>query len=432
MFNALSAAWNSLKKSGAPTKHVILFADAADAEEPGDYAALLEEMQRAHATVSVIGLGSERDTDAELLKAIAARGQGRIFFVSNALEVPAVFAQETVAVSRSTFVADAVGLSVLPGWREFAAREFSWPAAVDGYNLNYPRNGAAVGVVSTDEYRSPLFAFWQRGAGRTAAVSFPLAGEYSTAVRGWKHYADFVHTMLRWVKRAPMPAGVMPRYKRVGNSLQIDLFYDNSWEARLAAGGAGLSVAYGMDGAAKRVPWERAGPGHFKSTVALRGGEVLRGVMQLGEFSLPFGPVSGSVEAEWSFDRERLTELRELVRLSGGVERLDLGAVWDAPRRVQDFSLRATLLYLFLGVFLLEALLTRLNRQLSLPQLELGSLRERVSDLRRALSRRRTTAPKAAHPAPAQAAPETPEVTPERKKIDRTKELFRRAKRRGM
>ncbi|MFN0084661.1 MAG: VWA domain-containing protein, partial [Blastocatellia bacterium] len=71
----------------AGTRHIILFADAADAEEPGQYQDLLRQCEQAGITVSVIGLGTPADVDAELLRDIAKRGNGRSFFTESAAEV---------------------------------------------------------------------------------------------------------------------------------------------------------------------------------------------------------------------------------------------------------------------------------------------------------------------------------------------------------
>src|SRR5690606_12838566 len=80
VYNGLEAAWRELQQAQQGQRHVILFADAADSEQPGSYQALLAEMRREGATVSVIGLGHENDSDAAFLKDIAERGGGRIFF----------------------------------------------------------------------------------------------------------------------------------------------------------------------------------------------------------------------------------------------------------------------------------------------------------------------------------------------------------------
>ena len=49
-YTGLKAAWDMLKPAKVGQRHVILFADAADAEEPGEYKELLAEMEigRAH------------------------------------------------------------------------------------------------------------------------------------------------------------------------------------------------------------------------------------------------------------------------------------------------------------------------------------------------------------------------------------------------
>src|SRR6202021_1168307 len=80
VYEALAAASQTLLKAKSGTKHIILFSDAADSEMPGNYKALLQQCEKAGITVSVIGLGTERDVDGELLKDIAKRGKGRIFF----------------------------------------------------------------------------------------------------------------------------------------------------------------------------------------------------------------------------------------------------------------------------------------------------------------------------------------------------------------
>ncbi len=61
VYTGLKAAWEALKTSTAGQRHVILFADAADAEEPGDYQKLIGEMAAQGVTVSVIGLGTRSD-----------------------------------------------------------------------------------------------------------------------------------------------------------------------------------------------------------------------------------------------------------------------------------------------------------------------------------------------------------------------------------
>jgi len=94
VYNGLEAAWKELKKAPSGTKHIILFSDAADTEQPGDYRNLIKEITDAKATISVIGLGTKGDPDADLLRDISKRGEGRIFFTNRPMEIPKIFAQE--------------------------------------------------------------------------------------------------------------------------------------------------------------------------------------------------------------------------------------------------------------------------------------------------------------------------------------------------
>ena len=87
VYRGLKAAWDELKKTELGTRHIILFSDAADSEEPGNYHQLLQEITENEGTGSVIGLGTRADSDAALLEAIATLGNGRMFFTNQPLSL---------------------------------------------------------------------------------------------------------------------------------------------------------------------------------------------------------------------------------------------------------------------------------------------------------------------------------------------------------
>src|SRR5262249_28837628 len=145
------AAGQQLQNAEQLNRHIIFFADAADAEEHENCTELVERLVQAGTTTSVIALGTEHDSDAEFLKDVAARGQGQVYFTLDANELPRLFAQDTLTAARSTFVEQPTGTSVLPdlfGLGELPGKEF---AQLGGYNLTYLREGAVCGVVTTDE-----------------------------------------------------------------------------------------------------------------------------------------------------------------------------------------------------------------------------------------------------------------------------------------
>ena len=363
-YTGLKAGWEELQKAETGQRHIILFADAADAEEPGEYVQLLEEIRAKGGTVSVIGLGTPADVDAAFLEDVAKRGGGRIFFNANPAELPAVFAQETVSVARSAFIKEPTPTEGTPGWSQVAARTPRWLEKVDGYNLSYLRPGATAALVSTDEYRAPLVAAWTRGAGRAAAVSFPLGGPYSESARAWADYGDFVQTLARWLAGDDAPAGAALRTVVEGERLTLELLHDETWTTRFAQSPPLAVLAEAAPGRGEATTrdllWEKIEPGRFRATADLTPGRMVRGAVRLGGTVLPFGPLAAG-SAEWSFEPERLAELRQLSARSGGRERLNLADIWDAPRESRPRSLRPWLLGLLVVVLLVEALLTRIE-----------------------------------------------------------------------
>ena len=377
VYEGLRAAWGELKKAPQGQRHVILFSDAADSEQPGSYPELISEMVSQNTTVSVIGLGTDADVDAQLLQDIARRGGGRIFFNEDATALPALFAQETVAVARSTFVDEPVGVEPTSGWLEVSSKLIENLPMVDGYNLSYLRDGASAAATARDDYQPPLVAFWNRGGGRVAAISFPLGGEYSARVRRWPEFGDFTQTLARWLMGDDVPPGIGLQTRVEGQRLEIDLLFDASWESRFAEDPPEILLARGSSGEPETLVWERLEPGRFRAARTLESGSLYRGAVAIGNVRLPFGPIAAPTGAEWSFDEKRLQEVRALSRASGGVERTELATVWDDRMPGGELDLRPHVLAVFLVVFLFEALMTRVGWQL--PSFELPRRAEMLS-----------------------------------------------------
>lgn len=361
VYEGLNAAWSDLKETPYGTRHIILFSDAADSEEPGDYKKLLEEMTKAGGTVSVIALGSEQDTDAQLLKDIAKLGNGRIFFTTRAEDIPSIFTQETVAVARSAFVKEPVGTQPTGSWAELGtSKPMQWLSEVDGYNLSYRRDWASQALVTTDEFEAPLVAWGLRGAGRTAAVTFPLGGEFSERARGWAGYGDFMQTLARWLKGDELPGDLGLRWKVQGTELLVDLHFSGEWEQKFAANAPKVMIAEGMRADRKReLVWQRIGPGRYQVSTELAEGEVVRGAIQADRHTISFGPTTVGTSAEWAFDQARVEELRQTALLSGGRELVDIKTAWQESGAREFSDLRNWLLLAALLLILTEALLTR-------------------------------------------------------------------------
>lgn len=374
VYTGMAAAWKELQKSPAGTRHVILFSDAADSEEPGNYRRLLAEMTKEGCTVSVIGLGTPADSDAGFLKDIAKLGKGRCFFTNRPADIPRLFAQETVTIARSAFITDPVGTRATGKWSEVSAKPFSWLPQADGYNLSYARKDATTSLATTDEYLAPLVAHARRGIGRTAAVSFPLGGKYSEKVRTWPQYGDFIQTLTQWLMGDQLPAGIGLRHRLEGTRLTIDLLYDNEeWGQKFAIHPPRIRLLDGEStGTPYEVAWKRISPGRFSLTRDLEEGTLIRGAIQTGEHAIPFGPIIVGSSTEWAFDPDRLAELRSVSAQTGGRELVDLSQAWLRPPVIHETDLRIPLVIAALLFILLDALVTRTGWKLPLPAVGKG------------------------------------------------------------
>lgn len=361
VFNGLEAAYAELKNSPAQTRHVILFSDAQDTEQPGEYQKLMADMVAEKMSLSVIGLGTKDDVDAPLLADIAARGGGRVFFTENAAEVPVIFSQETVTVARSAFLREVTAARPTGKWGEVSPEEPGWLESVDGYNLSYLRPDATADLVSQDEYLAPLVAHMRVGVGRSMAVSFPLGGQFSGRARAWDGYGDFAQTVVRWLMGQDQPAGLALKHRLTGNVLQLDLLYDvEKWGDDLLREPPRVRLTEGMSEGYDAL-WERMAPGRFQLTQELPEGSLVRGSALVGDYRLPFGPFKVGSGAEWTFDPERVAELRQVALASGGRELLDLQKAWVRPEQAKVTDLRLWLALAVLLFLLLDALITRVG-----------------------------------------------------------------------
>ncbi|NOX99215.1 MAG: VWA domain-containing protein, partial [Verrucomicrobia bacterium] len=371
VYQGLKAGWDSLKKSEVGQRHMILFTDAADSEEPGKYKALLKEVVSNGGSVSVIGLGTRADPDAAFIEDVAKRGNGRMFFTTDPSSLPNIFAQETVTVARSTFIEETTVAIPTGGWFEISNQDVKWTKSVNGYNLSYLRDGDTAALKSADEYTSPLIATGRRGIGRTAAISFPLGGEFSQQARDWPALGDFIQTLNRWLMGEQVPPGIGIRTQINGTELTIDLLYDdNTWGARFAALPPKIVISEGLTDSLKtrELVWERIAPEHYSLRTDLTEGVPIRGAVQISnQHALPFGPLVVGSSTEWAFNNDALEELKTLSTSSNGQALVDLSDAWQKPARKDYASIQAWFLAALLIGILLDALITRTGWQMPQP-----------------------------------------------------------------
>ncbi len=328
---ALHAAAEQLLASTQHNRHVVLFADAADSEEPGDYLTFVPELVRAGVTVSVIGLGSDTDSDARLLQAIAQLGNGRCQFVADAADLPRVFAQETIQVARSSMVEEPTTAVARPGLRALGDMPATFPV-LGGYSMAWRRGTAELALQSADDQQAPLLTHWQCGLGRAAAFLGEADGALSGGLADWPAYGDFFATLVRWLGGAKT-AGLFVDARRDGNEGRIALEVEDA-EAALLDTARGIVTT--PDGRAVDLHFERIAAGRLLARVALDRDGIYRAAVQVAGATVRVPPLCLPYSPEWAPQPdaragERL--LRRLALSTGGSVQPAAAAIVDGPRR---------------------------------------------------------------------------------------------------
>jgi Mg-chelatase subunit ChlD len=400
VFEALSASAEMLLKAKAGTRHIILLADAADAEEPGKYEELLAKTGEAGITVSVIGLGTPGDVDANLLRDIANRGKGQIFFTENAEELPRLFAQDTIIVARSQFLEDPAPIQFTGGMVALAGKQFAGLSSIGGFNLCYLRPQASLAAVSTDEYQSPIVASWQAGAGRVLGYLGEADGEFAGQMAQWNDAGAFFTSLARWTagETNELPDNMLVTQEIKNGIGRIRLHLDperNEQAAPLAT----LPKVITLSGKPGSKPETQTVQMHWTSADSLEAEIPLTGDatalssleinglprVTLSPVTLPYSP-----EFTPSTNEEGSATLAQMARGTGGTEVIELSALWKKlPRHSRMVDLSFWLSLFTIVLLLLETF----ERSTGLLSTQLGKLPFRTRSARIAAASAATAGP---------------------------------------
>lgn len=361
-YTALVTAAQMVQESNKGTRHIVLFADASDAEEPGEYERLLDTLKPLGITVSVIGLGSETDSDAAFLKDVAARGQGRIHFTATADDLPRLFAQEAITVARSSFITEPTATRALADMVLLGELPSSAFPSLDAYNLTYLRPGATMGAVTTDEYNAPVLAFWHRGLGRVAAVTAEVDGQYSRRLNEWAGFHSFAIGLGRWLLGGEPPSGVQATIEREGGHGVVRVELDperargGADDVRAAAGTiVPPANRPGIDSVKMTLQW--VGDHTLEGRFPLRQPGAYLGAVQVGSGAvLPLAPLSLPYSPEFeprADPNEGRRTLADLAHVGGGVERTSWNDAFDS-RRLPNRQIRDLVVPLTLALLVLH------------------------------------------------------------------------------
>lgn len=378
IYEALVAATRMLQQSARATRHVILFADAADAEAPGMYYELIAKCVDAGMTFSVVGLGSPTDCDAELLRDIARRGNGRCEFTADANALPQLFVEETFAVLRSGFVDTPATITFHPGSAALGSMQFATAPTLGGYNLCYLKPDAQCAASSADDNTAPIIASHYTGSGRVVCFLGEADGPFSGTLPEWPRTGALFAQLARWSAGAlnELPPGLAAEQAVEHGQYALRLHVDPTAYLDTLRGAPHVTLLVSTPG---RAPY------HLTQPLQWRDAETLTASMPLDSLStvramlaLPSGPVAlppvclpCSPELMGAPRDDGARVLEEIAAMTGGSARGRLVDIWnDLPRTRTRLALAPWLYAAAALLFLCEIMLRRLGVRLALPRVQ--------------------------------------------------------------
>ena len=365
----IMAGLKQLARASAPTKHLILFADAADSEEPGDYKSYLAKATSAGITVSVIGLGSKSDCDADLLRDIAAAGGGTCQFESNANEIPRLFMQDTYLVAKTAMCTNVTPVKATASLRQISDVLRGDLAPVGGYNLTYMREDAETAIFTEDEEHAPVLAFKRAGLGRTLAFTGELAGPHAAPLMTSKDGAELATAIARWTlgDEGTTHGGFHFDRRLEPGGIRITAVADEE-NPLTAVPNSGLRLVTllerGGEGVERRVDalkWESSDT--LTAFVPLYGGETAFPVVMLPDGKhIALAPACLPHPAEFHRPSDPSSGERALARLSersGGRARTSFDGIWDELPSIRTLVPLAPWLYLLAALAFLSSVFVR-------------------------------------------------------------------------
>ncbi len=202
IYTSLLDAFTRLRETNAAVRHIILFSDAADAEEkasgempdgsnvPGTALDLVATMAAARISTSVVALGAANDKDTVFLKELAAAGNGRFYLTGDALSLPQIFTTETMRVAQNSLVEEPVRAALATAGSGFTDG-IAWTQAplLLGYNLTKLKPTAE--LLLATERGDPLLATWRVGLGQVAAFTSDAKSRWAAEWLDWDGYGAF-------------------------------------------------------------------------------------------------------------------------------------------------------------------------------------------------------------------------------------------------
>lgn len=216
MYPAMEDAYEALQGTAAKLKHVIVLTDGYSS--PGDFEGITRSMAGSRITVSTVGIGQ---CDQALLERIAEIGNGRSYVTNDPMNIPQIFAKETMTASQSAINEEPFIPQVIRSTPALADIDFEVAPLLLGYVITRPKPTSE--VILATEAGDPLLSWWRYGLGMSVAFTSDAKNRWAGEWINWNGYNRFWAQVIRHCMRKGDAKGFVVQVERNGDKARVTL-----------------------------------------------------------------------------------------------------------------------------------------------------------------------------------------------------------------
>ncbi len=183
IYHALQAAYDALREDEALVKHVVLLSDGQSTTTFARSGDIVTAMKRRDITVSTIAV--TKDSDRPEMERISEAGGGRAYYTESFGELPKLFLDEMIQVTRTNKVDESFQVLPIEGSPLLARVPdgAQWPS-LDGFVRGEQRAGSELALATADG--RPVLVQGRAGRGQITLFTSDVGGAWSAAWADWE------------------------------------------------------------------------------------------------------------------------------------------------------------------------------------------------------------------------------------------------------
>jgi len=213
IYSGLDQAVQSLEKTSATRRHIILLTDGWS--RSGQYDAILAKMKADGITLSTVGAGGGANP---FLQQLATQGGGRFYAAPNPAAIPDIFLKETQQVAGEQIVEEPFFPIQTSGSPILRGLDAGFPQLL-GYNGTTAKSAAQTVLVTARD--DPLLAQWQYGLGRSVAWTSDSTAKWAKNWLGWKGFSRFFSQLVGWTFPGEETGGIEAAFESTGTGTRL-------------------------------------------------------------------------------------------------------------------------------------------------------------------------------------------------------------------